>query len=402
MSICDLTACTGCEACKQVCPVDAISMVKTREGFYYPSINNESCINCKQCVKVCHINQNVKKHTPLFYMGWNKDEDVLVHSSSGGAFTALAKYVLEKGGVVFGAYMDSMTKQIYHIPVYDIFELDKLRMSKYYQGSLNNTYKDAKKLLDSNKFVLFSGTSCQIAGLLSFLGKQYNNLYTVDILCHGFTSEKVVASYISCKEKKYRKTIVDYKFRLKPQDNDWCAGCGCGVKYFFADGTNLVNKDKYDTFFLGFNDYLFLRDSCYQCKYSGNERISDFTIADYWGVTSKEVGTHEMKYGVSLILFNTEKAQNIITNLQNDMVLIKIDGKNAINNNQALVMPSSYNANRKRFFELINNKSFDQIIKRIYFNYLIRKRIKNGIILFLGEKRYNYIIAKIKRGNNGK
>ena len=216
--------CTGCEACASICPRQCISMKTDNNGFYYPYIDTAKCVECRKCVNTCPNNSELIKGTPEFYMGWHKDLNILLNSSSGGAFTAIADLILNEGGVVFGAFFNDSKHTVEHIGVDSSEDLYKLRLSKYFQGRINDSYKNAEVELKKGRKVLFTGTGCQIAGLYRFLGKEYENLLTVDVLCHGTTSKKVVDSYIKSKEKKYRKKILSFRFRLKPNDSDWMKG----------------------------------------------------------------------------------------------------------------------------------------------------------------------------------
>ena len=217
-AICSKKECTGCAACVQACPKSCIKMSMDRNGFFYPEIDATTCVNCGRCQRICPNNIAQNKYNADFYMGWHKDLNVLKRSSSGGAFTAIADYILDNGGVVYGASFDKTTRKVSHVAISSSTQLDEIRLSKYYQSSIGNAYKHVKEDLN-NKMVLFSGTACQIAGLYAYLGSKPDNLLTVDVLCHGVTSIKVIDKYISCKEKKYKKKIINFKFRLKPDDS---------------------------------------------------------------------------------------------------------------------------------------------------------------------------------------
>lgn len=219
---CKYELCTGCGSCLQSCPMHCISMQEFKDGFLYPIIDSERCIHCNKCRSVCPINKEKSVNDEAeFFMGWHKDINVLTKSSSGGAFTAIASLVLEQGGIVYGAYFEEDTFSVKHISIENINDLDKLRLSKYYQSQIEEVYIEIKAILQTGREVLFSGTACQIAGLYSYLGGDYRNLITVDVLCHGVTNKKVVNAYIRSKEKRYKKTVKTFRFRLKPNDSDW-------------------------------------------------------------------------------------------------------------------------------------------------------------------------------------
>lgn len=221
--ITDCMDCTGCAACVNVCGKSAIFMEKDAEGFIYPEIDLDKCVSCGLCVKVCPSNGRLETFPSKFYMGWHKDDEVLWNSSSGGAFTALCEYAFKRNGVVFGATKDSETWEVRHVMARSLEEITEMRGSKYYQSNTGMVYRQIKNLLKNNVFVLFSGTACQVAALRSVVGERMTeNLLTVDVLCHGCTSGKAVKCYIKDQEKKYKRRIIDFKFRTK--DIPWQAG----------------------------------------------------------------------------------------------------------------------------------------------------------------------------------
>ncbi len=397
MQICKNDLCTGCGACVQACPMQCISMGVSFEGYQYPVIDASKCAHCNKCVKTCHVNKEWNKHKEsVFFMGWHRSMEILRNSSSGGAFTALADLVFDENGVVFGACFDNDTWEVRHIAIERKEDLPKIRLSKYYQGRMDNVYVLAKQYLVQNRVVLFSGTSCQIAGLYSFLGKDYQNLLTTDILCHGIASKKVVDAYIKNKEKKYKKKIVDFRFRLKPDDSDWMSGGGTRMRLNFTDGSHVIEHKDLDTYFVGFNQYLFLRKSCYQCKYAGGDRIADFTLADYWGVPDDRITNVQKQYGVSLILVNSEKARTLVSEISKEMVLEETNPAIAISHNQALVKPSTPHPHREKFFSEIDTFDFDKLVHKYNRKYYVKFYIKLVLTKLLGEDNYMHIWTKMK------
>ena len=389
-TICDREQCTGCGACVQICPKQCITMRMDSEGFRYPFVDEQRCVNCQKCVDVCHVLHTPTVHAATFYMAWHKDKDVLLHSSSGGVFTALATIVLRQGGVVFGATMDEDTREVYHAMVENEKELDKLRMSKYYQSDTRDVYQIVRAKLQEGHQVLFSGTACQVAALYRFLGDkvEWPKLITVDVLCHGVSSKKVVDAYISSKEKRYGKKIRSVRFRVKGNDGEWQSGGGTRMKLEFADDSIRIENKNTDTFFSGFNRNLFLRESCYRCKYCGQERVADFTIADFWGVNAEKVSEEQLRLGVSLMLVNTQKGLELVDALRQFMVITAIDPQDAIPWNQALVSPQVRPVERDRFFPMLEKMEYDRVIRRLLWKFYAMADLKSCLKKILGGKRY--------------
>ena len=374
--ICDSTACTGCGACMQKCPKGAISMLPDAEGFLHPAINRDTCVDCKMCISVCPQNGEMPTHEGQFIMGWHKDINVLKQSSSGGAFTLLADFVLKQQGVVFGVVQDPGTFELYHDIAQTSEGIKPMRLSKYYQSNTLNSYSSAKKYLNEGRWVLYSGTACQIAGLYSYLGKDYERLLTVDVLCHGVASKAVIDSWIKGKEKRFKKKIKDFFFRIKDNQTGWQAGGGTRMKMEFEDGSVYIEDKEEDTYMIGFNKNLFLRESCYQCKYCGRKRVADFTIGDFWGCNREDVSENQMKLGVSLLLVNTPKAHDVLEQCKERFVTTEIDAKEAIPYNRALVQPNERPKVRNWFYKAIGIVTYDTVIKCLFAKRFIKRRIK--------------------------
>lgn len=223
INIKDKTQCCGCHACYNVCPKNVIEMIEDDKGFKYPKINEDDCISCNLCEKVCPVLKKVEvKNNPASYACYNKNEEVRKNSSSGGIFTLLAECILEKNGVIYGASFNNEWL-VEHIRIDNKDDLYKLRTSKYLQSNINDTYKRAKRDLDDNKLVLFTGTPCQVNGFISYLrGKTYNNLYTQDIICHGVPSPKVWKKYLEYREKLDGNRPMQINFRQKDEGWNLC------------------------------------------------------------------------------------------------------------------------------------------------------------------------------------
>ena len=297
--------CCGCRCCEQICPKQAIHMEEDEEGFFIPVIDKEKCIHCGLCLKKCpQMQENVNEETVEGYAAKNKQTEEQKKSSSGGIFSILAKQVLQDKGVVYGvAFNKECVAE--HIKVETEEELEKLRGSKYVQSDTGHTYSEVKKNLQEGKKVLYSGTPCQIAGLKQFLGQDFENLYTVDLVCHGVPSPALFEKYKKNLEEKQASTIKNYNFRDKSKK-----GWGLHLKVEYQ------NQKKYETFwtfdsyyksFLQGNTY---RECCYHCKYANRKRVADITLADFWGIEKIDVTFYD-KNGVSAILINSPKGKKL-------------------------------------------------------------------------------------------
>lgn len=379
-NICDKKVCTGCAACAEVCPMHCIAMVYDEEGYLNPSIDNSVCVNCGKCAKTCPNNSPVPKWGEAeFLQVWNKDKEVLVKSSSGGFFTALAQYIFAREGVVFGVYKDPATNVLRFDYAEDLAGIDKFRYSKYYQAETGSVYRQVREFIEAGRLVLFTGTGCQVAGLLNYLGDSYNRdlLITADPLCHGTPSKKAVDAYIKDKEKEYKKKIVDYSFRIKPDDGHWYVGGSTRMKLYFEDNTVEIVEQGRDSFFLAFNENIILRESCYTCKYCGSKRISDFTMADFWCV--KDVPQEQQDYGVTLLLCNSNRARNMVRELSDLLVIEEADKAVALANNGSLTKANARPRARDGVYESIDKKGFDRTVIANFKKHYLRLYLEDHI-----------------------
>lgn len=334
--------CCGCSACVQVCPLQCIDFTEDNKGFRYPTVNKEKCINCGLCEKVCPVLNEGKPHKPIkTFAVINPDLEVRLDSSSGGFFSLLAEYVINKGGVAFGACFDKEWNVV-HDYIDTVEDLYKLRGSKYVQSHNIDSYIITKKFLQEGRLVLFSGTSCQISGLKLFLRKEYNNLLTVDVVCHGVPSPLVWRDY---KEKitkrpkgvagkntvlsslKETPVITGISFRDKRLGWKKYGFVAYGVSAAKADKNSvlslkhsneevLIDEMHHDNLYMKmFLNNLCLRPSCYKCHSKKGKCGSDFTIADFWGIGEFNTKFDDDK-GVSAVLVNNAKALDIMNNLK--------------------------------------------------------------------------------------
>lgn len=350
--------CTGCYACASICPTNCISMTNDKEGFWYPEVDNDKCIKCGKCINVCPpINYEAAKNQPIAYACINKDESIRLESSSGGIFTLIAEKIIENGGVIFGAEFGERF-EVVHGYVDTKNEIKRFRGSKYVQSKIGDTYKKAKEVLDSGKEVLFSGTPCQISGLKTFLGKSYNNLLCIDIICHGVPSPMVWKKYIKYREEKAGSSTERIAFRRK--DEGWKR---YSVSFTFKNDTEYRQNFREDLFMKAFLKDICLRPSCYDCKFKTIHRESDLTLADFWGVQNILPDLDD-DMGTSLILVNSDAGQAMLEQIKEKVTCKKVDLNEAIKYNAAAIKSVEHNPKRKYFFKEINAVPFDKLVNK--------------------------------------
>ena len=368
--------CTGCRACEQLCAHHAISMVEDKEGFLTFSINQEQCVDCGLCRLVCP--QNTKPHLlkpQKALAARDKKDTELKKSASGGAFAAAARVILSQGGVVVGAaYNDDMT--VSHHIIDRLKDLPQLQSSKYVQSNTTDTFKSVKKLLRDGRTVLYSGTPCQIAGLKGFLRKDYDNLYTMDVICHGVASPKLFVKYLEWLSGKMRGKIIYYDFRDK--------STGWGLDYMTKTKTKTKTKpcslDPYYHHFLAGDTY---RECCYHCQYSQKERVSDITIGDYWGIEKEHPSFYSTK-GVSCLLVNTEKGNHLWNLISSEFISLESTFDKVACANHNLKAPTPRPTVRDNIY-----KQIDELPVNVYFaSYLpvpfnVKARIKSVLPVWL-------------------
>lgn len=374
--------CCGCFSCEQICPKNCITLKPDNEGFFYPVVDESSCIDCGICVKKCPILTDVKRqNTKTIYAAKIKDEEALFHSTSGGAFYELAKLILEKKGVVFGcAYDENLVAR--HIYIDKIEDIRKLQNSKYVQSNLDGIFAKVKHFLDSNTPVLFCGTGCQVAGLKAFLGKAYENLYTADIVCHGVPSPKLFEKYLSFIEKKTGEKVTYFNFRSKK---------GHGWQHYFQYDTKSKSKVTYGMFDPYYNAFIgskTIRESCYNCKFANTTRPSDITLGDYWGIENAHPEFYSSK-GVSLILVNSDKGTKMWQDISDTLTCIESKLEKATPLNSNLLHPPQRPDCRDNIYKGIDG-DFDKFVKtNLKFKVNPLKRV---IMLFPSDLKF-----KIKR-----
>lgn len=366
--------CTGCHGCYNVCPKKCIDMNFDEEGFLYPSVDSDKCVECGLCEKVCPIMHTVEvENTPVALGCYNKDEKIRMESSSGGIFTLISELVIQSGGVVFGAEFDE-NYNVRHGYVDNMEDLHKFRGSKYVQSTIGNSYYDAKQFLEQGRQVLFSGTPCQIAGLKRYLQKDYDNLICQDIVCHGVPSTYIWEHY-----KKFianGRRISGVKFRDK--STGWKT---YSLQIAFDDGSSYKDIGNENSYIKGFVKDFYLRPSCYECKYKTFHRESDITLADFWGIEANEPELDDNK-GTSLIFINSDKGKISLEDIKKDIVFKIVDVEKAVDYNPSMYKASLYNKKRLIFYRKYKKIKFDLLI-----NNLMKESIKKKIIIYTNNKK---------------
>lgn len=366
--------CCGCTACRQICPMQCIAMCPDEEGFLYPKIDENRCIHCGKCEKVCPIGYPLTPEgATQTYVGYAKDLDTRRASSSGGVFSLAAQWVLARNGVVFGAAFDEQFR-VHHVSIEKEEELCKLRGSKYVQSDLENTYVEAEGHLKSGRWVLFSGTACQIAGLRKYLGKAYDRLLSIDVLCHGAPSPKIWQMYLQDQEKKNNSKITSIYFRDK--ELGWKL---FSMKIQFENGRVYSRPFTKDSFMNMFLSNIDLRDSCYDCRFMGIPRVSDLTIGDCWGVEN-QMPEMDDDQGTSVILVHTDKGQRLWQEIQKAMSIKEAQMDKILPIWSGGRSPAAKHPNRKKFWKAVQK---GEQLERL--NGYVRKTFFQRAVSFMND-----------------
>lgn len=333
--------CCGCQACGDICPRQAITFNADDEGFWYPKVDVKKCIDCGLCEKICPFQKKYPcvKDMPV-YAAINPENEVRRRSSSGGIFSMLAEQVVRDGGVVFGATFDEEW-MVSHSVAETVDDILLFQGSKYVQSKVSGCYRNVKQYLNTGRKVLFSGTACQIAGLKGFLLKEYENLITIDVVCHGVPSPGIWLEYIT---KLQSKSDISYIF-FRDKRNSWRH---YNFTVVFSNGTELSEEHNKNIYMQGFLHDYYLRPSCHHCRVKGKECGSDITLGDFWGI-EKIIPELNDDGGVSLILTHTNKGQNLIQGLS--MPLYKTTFSQAVLTNTSVVASTPMSKWRACFYE---------------------------------------------------
>lgn len=347
--------CNGCHACYNACPVHAISMQRDEEGFLYPVINPELCIGCGKCDKACPI-LDIPKQNSLdeTYACYAKDSTEHQSSSSGGAFAVFAREILNHGGIVCGAAFDS-NQGVFHILIDKISDLSQIKGTKYVQSTIGDAYQCVKENLETGREVLFSGTPCQVAGLKSFLSKEYENLLTIDLICHGVPSPEIWEKYLQ--EIASGEKLAKVTFRNKTM------GISHVTLDYLTKSGRLIQENYSDSLYIkGFLQNLYVRPSCCCCPFKGEKRCSDITIGDYW--SAKEYHKEMVNdYGVSVIIIHSNCGRQLLDQCRPNFVLEASTSSHAAVWNESMLQPAMPSPNRDHFFNEVQTTSVCRAIE---------------------------------------
>lgn len=379
--------CTGCSACFDICPTKAISLITDIEGFWYPEVNLELCTDCGLCEKTCaelHINelkQSGTTHDPIVYAALHKDDHTRRESTSGGLFSALANKIYEKGGYVGGAvYNDDF--YVEHLISNNPADLIRIRGSKHFQSNTTGLFKQTKKLLRNGENVLICAAPCQIASLRLFLGKEYENLTTVDFICLGINSPKIFHKHLESLEHKYGAKTVSVQGKNK--DNGWRS---LAYKISFENNKVYLREGIKDNFTRGFiGAQINCRPTCYECKYKEFPRISDITLGDFWGI-EKVDKTMDDNMGTSAVLLNSNKGIVLFDSIKDQIKSMELSISDVLPGNQALIHSIfKPTINREEFYNDLDKISFDMVVKKYYpLENQYMSKIKKGL-KFIGKR----------------
>ena len=393
--ICDYSSCTGCAACVNVCPCNAVHMISDICGYRYPEIDPEYCVNCGLCERICPVLHPVALHTAEYtYAVAATDENLRKSCSSGGVASTAAQQILNQGGIVYGCAQMSY-RNICHVRVETPSELDLLKGSKYVHSEIDMLFRNVKEDLNSGHTVLFSGTPCQVAGIKNFLGKDYPDFYTLDLICHGVPSQQMliddIKSMLPSTNTEANKKV---SFRWKTQ-----YGIQYGIQ--FGEETKRI-PFPYDPYILAFYTGLSFRENCHRCTYSQISRVGDITVGDFWGLGAESRTKFKIHEGVSLVLVNTEKGQQLWKMIMPSVRTEQHSLAEAVGGNANLRAPSQRPAGKDLFLrEYGSSRNLKKackisLSKYVYLRFLIIENIKKIRLLVMIFKKIRFLLYKIR------
>lgn len=361
--------CCGCSACYSICSHNAIEFTVDQEGFFYPVFNQNLCTDCGLCEKVCPViyyKTQLKNGNPVIYSAINNNEKQYMQSSSGGIFILLCEFIISKGGIVCGVIYDK-NFAVKHSFAKTLDECKTFQGSKYVQSDIRDIYPKIKSILKDNIPVLFSGTPCQVAGLKLYLRKNYNNLYTVDLICHGVPSPLIFKDYLKLVKGKNEICHINMKSKSKKK--------GTAIRFDFLNGKHICQTLKTDLWNKLYFRHYIVRLSCHDCQFTHYNRPGDITIGDYWGIDKYHPDFHSGKM-VSLIMVNNGKGTCMLNSISTKIDFILVSKSETLQN--ALKVSCKPNVERSQFWNDYTKHGFKYIATK-YLEYNIYNRIKDKI-----------------------
>lgn len=376
IQITDKTKCSGCTACQHSCPVKCIKMKEDFEGFIYPNVEKSKCIECGICEKICPIlsdTKQVENHNIVTYALRTKNDNDLMESTSGGFTTPFAKWIFSQNGVVYAATYDDEFNVVHkEFDKYDE-EFIVSRGSKYVQSHIGNSFVNIKTRLESGLLVAFIGTPCQVAGLMKFLRKSYENLITVDLVCHGTPSPKLWRKYLKYQKIKYSSDISKINFRKKTY------GYHSGTMSIeFKNGKEYTGSARVDYMLKSFFKEISSRPACYECSFKSLERESDFTIYDCWHMGELVSNVKDDDKGYTNVIVRTDKAKMVLNSIKKFYHVYEVDTEKAIKLDGSMIRKSAIaHPQRDQYYIDLDNttlpKHIDKYIKVSSVDYFIEK-----------------------------
>lgn len=383
----DKQQCTGCGLCAEKCPKECILMAEDGEGFRFPKIDFSKCVECGLCVRLCPTTSAAdilySKYERSYYCGIIKDKEMLIKSSSGGLFGVLAEHIINMGGYVCGCvYNDNL--EAVHLLSNQWKDIEKMYGSKYVQSRAEHCFFEIQNHLKADDIVMFTGTACQIAALRLYLGKDYSNLYCVEILCHGVPSPGLFAKYKQYLEKRLGGTVKDIRFRDKRRDGWGSEHRTCII--YEKNGKLRENRPILPAYFSAFFYGLSLRESCYQCRFATSERVADLTIGDFWGSWNKY--KKRFREGISVVGVNSERGYELSENISGRFDFYEVLTENeAILSNDNFTHPIKRPPERACFYDSILSKGYKGLWIKSYLSKSYRRKTLTSIYgAFVPEK----------------
>lgn len=376
MNISDFKQCANCGACYNLCPKDAIS-VKEDGLFYTPTVDQNLCVDCSLCSRVCPVNQEVKGNNPIYACGgWNKREEIVLNSSSGGVFFGIANRIISKGGVVFAAVYSNDFRKVEFASSDDV-PLERMLKSKYVESLVGLSFQKIKEELEKGRTVLFCGAPCQAAGLYCFLGGTYDNLIICDFACGGLPSHKIFEEHLHEIENKYRSVVCGVDFRSKTFGWRWPT-----LKIDLTNGKKYLRLWSEDRYYRSFcHGKRTVREYCMDCKFP-ECHLSDISIADFW--LNEKLSFLRNREGISLVLCNTPKGKQIIDDIRDEYVISELDVKEAAYNNR-ICISEKWKENRIAFLRDFEEKGLKFAYKKA-FPRSLKQSLKYWVIKFINRK----------------